>query len=254
LKAINAFPVRLAVALRARSQVLSCTIQFGPGADAEAVSAARDVVDWFAKAGSLGMLSGGTFGPERARLDVRERTESESSLEFTLTLTEIPAASCRVLIGMLRGQILLDGAVTGVDITSSSGRLEPPSRLSNEESLPLPGLTESLSFTYVREPSMRLTDRGIRVRFRKPLNEDLRLHLGGIQAAWQAVCEGGCCPEGVPAVEATMLCEPGIVVAPSVFEIKIAVFNNQERCFDYFANAMEQMSRAIQQVDRVEVW
>lgn len=252
---INDFPASVTLDLVARSQTISCRVRLAPTVESDSADVVRDVVKWFGQACSLGMLSGAKIDPGRAQLDVAERVSTADLLEFELGLTNIPANSCRVLIGMLRGQVVLDQVVTSVELVS---RTTPDDHAlvssPTEQALPLPGLFAGLSFRYEREESMVLTDRGLRVTCSKPLSEDVVIHFSGIQAAWEAICDGGCCPDGVPAVECSMLVEPGVVIAPNVYEVKIGVFNNPEQCFDYFANAMERVTRTIQRVDVVEVW
>ncbi len=252
---INEFPATLALPLGAKSQVLECRVGLRSPAGRDVVEAVREVFSSFVQACNLGMLSGEKLPPELARVGLVESSAREGLMTFRLTMDHVPVESCRVLIGMLRGQVLLDGVVQTVEVAAHPAAGEPSSvSVASERTLPLPALASAISFEYNRPRSMRATDRGVRVTFERPLAEDVVIHLAGIQSVWQSICEGGLCAQGVEPFECGMLAEPGLRVAAGVFEIKIAVFSNQEQCFDCFANAIERVSRTLQRVTHLEVW
>ena len=250
---INDFPVSIAVDVRSRAQLMACRVHMTPTAPATAIDALHRIVSDFAAAGNLGMLSGGTR-PELARLAAGPVTRRGVTSEVEFALSEIAGASGRVLIGMLRGEVLLDTHVTEVELITVDTAGRQITETDREQSIPLPRIAESLSFRYLHPETMLLADRGVRVTFDAPVSDDLARRLRETQRVWEAVCEGGCCPDGTHPVECTMFAAPGVMIAPHIYEMKIGAFTNSERCFDYFANAMERVAHTVQRVASVEVW
>jgi hypothetical protein len=251
---INDFPVAISIHHAPHSQRCRCRVNLAADATAEVRDAVRRILGDYSLACNLGMFGDGGREREPFGVGVLEVSSSGDALAFELTFNNVRTVTCRVLVRMFRAEIVLDGSVTGVDIASEAGASGHPEVLRDEQQLPLPGIVQHLSFRYDRQEPVRNADRGIRVTFAHPLDDDRVTQLARIQAAWQAVGEGGCCPNGVEAVECGMLCHSGVMIAPHIFEMKIAIFRNPELCFDYFANVLERFSTSEVRVERMEVW
>jgi hypothetical protein len=254
---INEFRIDASVDLGERSQMLRIVAELAPAAEPERVDVLRSVIRNFAAAGELGMFCGAAADPAAAAMEVVEEPPSRALHPFQLRLTNIPVTSCRVLIGMLRGSVMLDRQLLGLTIRTGS---PPPGRrvvtINDENELSLPRLTEKLSFAYLppRSDLIRSSDRGVRITFAEALKPEDVEALLSIQAVWDAVCEGGCCSSDVHAVECGIFASPGLAVTANAFEIKIGVFRNSEICFEYLANAAERFSRMVRRVESMEVW